>query len=120
MDRIDLFVGVPRLSSAEISEKSRGDSSADILERVISARALQAKRFGGTEKTNASMEGRELRDAGISKAAKDFALEAVDRLALSGRAHDRILKVARTIADLAGAETVETEHVAEAVGYRMR
>lgn len=120
LDRIDLFVGVPRLSSAEISEKPRGDASAEMLERVKRARARQADRFGNTEKTNSAMEGREARNAGLTDDARKFALDAVDRLALSGRAHDRILKVARTIADLAGSETVEAEHVAEAVGYRAR
>lgn len=66
------------------------------------------------------MTAKDLDSCGFSSAATSLALESVDRLALSGRAHDRIRKVARTIADLAGSDTVEAEHVAEAVGYRQR
>lgn len=120
LDRIDLFVGVPRLSSGEIASKNRGDGSAEIVKRVEKARERQFERFGNRMKTNASMSAKDLENAGFSEAAKTLALESVDRLGLSGRAHDRIRKVARTVADLAGSETVEAEHVAEAVAYRRR
>ena len=66
------------------------------------------------------MTPKELDACGFSSAATALVLESVDRLGLSGRAHDRVRKVARTIADLAGSDTVESEHVAEAVGYRQR
>jgi magnesium chelatase family protein len=120
LDRIDLFVGVPRLSSSEIATKNRGTTSSEILARVQEARAKQAKRFGNTSKTNAAMEEKDFRHAGFSIEALKFALEAVDRLGLSGRAHNRIRKIARTIADLAGSDSVVIEHMAEAVGYRAR
>ena len=92
----------------------------EILERTVRARSAQAERFGNRLKTNASMTSKDLEACGFSSAATALALESVDRLGLSGRAHDRIRKVARTIADLAGSDTVEAEHVAEAVGYRQR
>lgn len=66
------------------------------------------------------MTSKDLDSCGFSSAATSLALDSVDRLGLSGRAHDRIRKVARTIADLAGSDTVEAEHVGEAVGYRQR
>ncbi|MFZ3233318.1 MAG: hypothetical protein WA194_07550 [Patescibacteria group bacterium] len=91
-----------------------------MLERTVAARKRQAERFGNSVKTNAAMNSKDLDSCGFSSAATALALESVDRLGLSGRAHDRIRKVARTIADLADSDTVEAEHVAEAVGYRQR
>lgn len=83
LDRIDLFVGVPRLSSIEISEKRGRTSSSEILKRVIDARNRQFARFGTREKTNASVSKNELENQAFSKEAATLALESVDRLRLS-------------------------------------
>lgn len=80
LDRIDLFVGVPRLSSAEIGSRKRGDATKDILNRVIRARTIQYERFGTWEKTNASLSGKDLAGLDFSKEAASVALESVDRL----------------------------------------
>jgi magnesium chelatase family protein len=121
LDRIDLFVPVPRLSAEELASKAPGEASADIRERVTKARQRQKARFGDATRTNATLSNREL-DYFLraSPDAERFLLSSVDRLKLSSRAFFRIKKVARTIADLASSDTVTPEHVAEAVGYRER
>jgi len=120
LDRIDLHVEVPALTYEQLASTSVGEPSAAIHARVSAARARQRQRFAGTNiRINARMSGRqarrwcELPDAG----AQLLAL-AITRLGFSARGHDRILKVARTIADLAGADTINSEHIAEAVQYR--
>jgi magnesium chelatase family protein len=120
LDRIDLHLDVPALSYAELAAGREGEPSAAIRARVVAARARQTQRFSGTDvRVNARMSGRQARrwcvlpDAG----ARLLGL-AVTRLGLSARAHDRILKVARTIADLAEREHIATEHLAEAIQYR--
>lgn len=83
LDRMDMFVGVPRLSSSEIAAKREGRTSADTLDRVLAARAKQRARFGNSVKTNASMLPNELQLAGFSREAANFAVDAVDRFGLS-------------------------------------
>lgn len=120
LDRIDLQVEVPALTAEEIGSLQPGESSASIRERVEKARAIQQERFRRSAlRCNAEMAGRHLRrwcelDAG-SRRMLETALEA---MGLSARAWDRILKVARTIADLSGEEKLSSEHVAEAIQYR--
>ena len=120
MDRIDLQVEVPRVPYRALEGRADGRSSAEMLERVGKARAVQARRFRGTPvRTNAAMDGPLLREHAAPERDGERVLErAVERFGLSARAHARILKVARTIADLEGEDRVRADHVAEAVQYR--
>jgi magnesium chelatase family protein len=120
LDRIDLHLEIPTLPTAELMGGNAGEISAAIRDRVLAARARQMARFAGTATyANSRMNGRQTRRfcALPPEAARLLGL-AVTRLGLSARAHDRLLRVARTIADLAGADAIATEHVAEAIQYR--
>jgi magnesium chelatase family protein len=115
LDRIDLHIEVPALPYAELRGKDDSATSAEIRERVVRARAIQQERGS----YNADIPVRQLRKLCELDEAGERILEmAVRRMGLSARAHDRILKVARTIADLDSAERVTAKHLAEAVQYR--
>jgi magnesium chelatase family protein len=120
LDRIDLHVEVPQVKFREMSEARPGEASAAIRDRVIAARGRQQARFAGTRVTcNARMGTRELKAfCAIDEAAAELLKFAMSDLNLSARAYDRILKVARTIADLAGCEQISSEHISEAIQYR--
>ncbi|MFI3248288.1 MAG: YifB family Mg chelatase-like AAA ATPase [Rikenellaceae bacterium] len=123
LDRIDLHVEVSPLSIQQINEEREEESSAVIRERVVRARAIQTKRFAGLEqllvRTNAMMTSRMLRDfCPLDGPSRKMLEMAMERLQLSARAYDRIIKVARTIADLDGEEQILSLHIAEAIGYR--
>lgn len=121
MDRIDMHIEVTPVDSAELQRPAPGEPSAVIRERVVQARAIQQRRFAGTDgvRTNARMTPALLRSCCALDGKSERLLgQAMERLALSARAYDRILKVARTIADLDGRERIEAADVAEAVGYR--
>jgi magnesium chelatase family protein len=116
LDRIDLFVHVPRLTRQELRGGEVGETSGEIRARVAAAREAQLARQGVS---NATLAGRELRVAcTLGGDAETLFSRAIDRMELSGRAHDRVLRVSRTIADLAGDEQIAIEHVAEALNYR--
>ncbi|MEW6556137.1 MAG: YifB family Mg chelatase-like AAA ATPase [Elusimicrobiota bacterium] len=121
MDRIDLHIDVPSVKFEELSDTMAADSSADIRKRIVKARQIQKERFK-TEKNiycNAHMESKQIKFyCEIGDESKKLLKHAMDKLGFSARAHDRILKVARTIADLAGSSGVETSHIAEAIQYR--
>jgi magnesium chelatase family protein len=121
LDRIDLQVEMPALSSAELRTCADGEPSAAVRIRVERARRLQRQRFPGKPACcNAQMTAGELRRHCALEPAGERLLEAaLDRLALSARAYGRILKVARTLADLAGEEHVRAAHLAEAIQYRL-
>lgn len=117
LDRIDIHVEVPRLPYEDMARRAAAEPSAEIRTRVEAARRLQRERLGGG--SNAAMPAKLLRDlCGLDDAGRSVLGAAVARLHLSARAHDRILRVARTIADLAGASRVGLDHLAEAIGYR--
>lgn len=117
LDRIDLHVEVPRLGGGALSRLPAGEASVRVRERVTAARSRQVERAG---RPNARLEGERLRrDVAVSEAAQQLLDEAAERFGLSARAHDRIRRVARTIADLAGCRDVEAGHLAEAIGYRV-
>lgn len=120
LDRVDLQLSVPRLSRAELLASGSGEPSARIGERVREARERQRARLAGTPWTcNAQVDGPTARRlARLTDAARDLLASAVEGLLLSGRGFDRTLKVARTVADLAGSERVDAPHVAEALSYR--
>ena len=119
LDRIDLHVEVPPVKFREMSAQADGESSATIRERVIASRSIQSKRFEGKIACNARMQPRDLkRHCTLDDSTRDLLKMAMEELDLSARAYDRILKVARTIADLTGAESLGVEHVSEAIQYR--
>ena len=119
LDRIDLHVEVPPVKFREMSAQAGGENSATIRARVIASRQIQSKRFGGKITCNARMQSRDLqRHCALDDSTRDLLKMAMEELDLSARAYDRILKVARTIADLAGAESLGVEHVSEAIQYR--
>ena len=121
MDRIDLHVEVTPVTPQELSAAAPGEASAAVRERVIRARAVQEARFGGVEgvHTNSMMNRAMLREHCRLDAASAALLErAMERLSLSARAYDRILKAARTIADLAGRADIVQADIAEAINYR--
>lgn len=121
LDRIDLHIEVAKVSFEELSSRSAGESSARVRDRVIEAREIQSRRFMGIKGVycNAQMSTRMLRKiCKIDKAGSDLLKKAINRLGLSARAYDRILKVSRTIADLDHLENICPRHLAEAIQYR--
>ena len=121
LDRIDLHVEVTPVAFSELSNQTNSETSAIIRERVIQARAMQAKRYDGQAGiyANAQMSSKQLRTVCvIGQAGEQLLKKAMERLNLSARAYDRILKVSRTIADLAGSADIKPEHLAEAIHYR--
>jgi len=121
MDRIDLHVEVRPLPLAQMNDQQPAEKSATIRQRVIKAREIQANRFKGTEGlyTNAQMSSSQLKEyCMIDKNCELLLLNAMQRLQLSARAYDRILKMARTIADLAASDDIEIDHLTEAIQYR--
>ena len=121
MDRIDLQVEVEALPVEEMTKAPRGESSASIRERVIRARQIQEQRFAGIKgiHCNAQMTTALLqKHAQLDAESTERLRSAMKRLDLSARAYDRILKVARTIADLEGSEEIKPWHIGEAIGYR--
>jgi magnesium chelatase family protein len=122
LDRIDIYVDVPRVNYEKLSGSRLGEPSGAIRERVIATRARQAKRFRGTHcLTNADMGATEIRQyCDLDAAGQSLMKAAVRQLQLSARSYHRVLKLARTIADLGGAETIGAAHLAEAIQYRPR
>jgi magnesium chelatase family protein len=121
LDRIDLHIEVSPVKFREISSERTGELSSQIRDRVIAARQRQQRRFADKPKItcNARMGSRELKSyCALDEPTIELLKFAMADLNLSARAYDRILKVARTIADLAGVETIAGEHVSEAIQYR--
>jgi magnesium chelatase family protein len=120
LDRIDLHIEVPAVPFEELSASADGTSSAEMRQQVKGVRQAQQQRFGpGSVALNGSMSTRQLRRHCVLDAeGKSLLRAAMDELGLSARAHDRILRVARTVADLEGSDAIQAEHVVEAIGYR--
>jgi magnesium chelatase family protein len=121
LDRIDLHVEVTPVSFSELSNHTKGEPSTNIRERVIKAREIQAERYKQSPGVygNAQMSSQQLRQiCVIGQAGEALLKRAMEKLNLSARAYDRILKVSRTIADLAASEEIKVEHLAEAIQYR--
>ena len=122
MDRIDIHIDVPAVKFNELRGKGvpAGESSQTVRERVIAAREVQTARFGNNGVfSNSAMTPAQIRKHCALDAESEMLLEkAMHRQGLSARAHDRILKVSRTIADLAGSENIDSTHISEAINYR--
>ena len=120
LDRIDLIVEVPALSFQEISRRVPAEPSSEIRKRVVAARNIQRLRYDGCKSTvNASMEPAQMRQwCALDDAGSELMKAAFQTMRLTARSYDRVLRVARTIADLAGSENIEAMHIAEAVQYR--
>jgi magnesium chelatase family protein len=120
LDRIDLHLELPAVAYAELAQNQAGEPSQTIRERVLSARAVQAERFAKLGiRLNAQMSAKQIRRfCPLPPDAQRLLALAMARLGLSARGHDRLLKVARTIADVEGRSTITAEHLAEAIQYR--
>ena len=121
LDRIDIHIEVPAVKYKELRGEASAEDSAAVRERVIRARRIQMERFAGEKRVyaNAQMPPKLIRKyCAISADGEKLLENAVTRLGLSARAHDRILKVARTVADLDAADGIEPRHLGEAIQYR--
>jgi magnesium chelatase family protein len=121
LDRIDIHIEVAAVPFKELSTGPRGTDSATMRQQVDAARARQTARFGGaTKQTNGQMTSRQVREiCKLDASSRDLLESSVNDAGLSARAHDKILRVARTIADLDDSDAIKQEHVGEAVNYRM-
>jgi magnesium chelatase family protein len=121
LDRIDIHIEVTPVPFDKLSDDRKGETSVEIRERVTRARDIQTKRFSKSETVhyNAQMNTKQIRKhCVLDEGSKVLLKTAMERLNLSARAYDRILKVSRTIADLEGSETVNGSHISEAIQYR--
>jgi magnesium chelatase family protein len=121
LDRIDIHIEVTPVPFEKLSEDRKGETSVEIRKRVTAARKLQTERFKESDAVhyNAQMNTKQIRKYCIlDDASKQLLKTAMERLNLSARAYDRILKVSRTIADLEGVEEVNGSHIGEAIQYR--
>lgn len=120
LDRMDLHVEVPRVKLDQLQEHTGGENSVSLKEKVIKARDIQQRRFARSKiKLNSQMRPSDVRKyCSLDKTSQDLLRSVFDRLHLSARAYDRVLKIARTIADLEGSEHIKTAQLAEALQYR--
>jgi magnesium chelatase family protein len=121
LDRIDIHIEVPAVPYKELASQTPGTSSQSMREQVERARQIQRTRYAGTAtRYNAHMNHRQLRHhATIDEPTQNILKAAMSDLGLSARAHDKVLRVARTIADLEGATNIAANHLSEAINYRM-
>lgn len=124
LDRIDIFIDVPRVAYEKLEGSTAGEPSVDVRQRVERARSVQLQRFAGTPLiANAEMTPTDVRrfcQDVLEDDARSLLRLATTQLGLSARAFHRVLKLARTIADLGGCQTLSSAHVAEAIQYRHR
>ena len=122
MDRMDIFVDVPRVEYEKLVTPAVSESSADVSQRINAARVVQWARFNDAQvTTNSDMGSTEVWDhCQLDSSAKSLLQVAMRQLSLSARGFHRVLKVSRTIADLAGSDVIKTSHLAESLQYRPR
>ena len=121
LDRIDIHIEVPAVPFEELSSGIKGTSSEVMRQSVEQARGRQAARFQGSSSSyNAMMSSRELREyCPLDARSRNLLRDSCNELGLSARAHDKILRVARTIADLEDSDQIDSHHLQEAINYRM-
>lgn len=121
MDRIDLHIDVPKVKFDDLASEGKEETSADIRKRVNAARIIQRERFKKESiYNNASMSSKHIKKfCQIDDESKRLLSFAINKFGMSARAYDRILKVGRTITDLAKDENIKSEHIAEAIQYRI-
>ena len=120
LDRLDIHVEVPAVEYEELTGKADGETSAEIRKRVEAARALQQERYKGTGvNCNARLTSALIQKYCVLTPLADKVLkEAFERMGMSARSYDRILKIARTVADLDGAESIDVQHISQAIRFR--
>jgi magnesium chelatase family protein len=119
LDRMDIVIEVPAVSYEELSAKEQSETSSAVRERVSEARTRQRARFGGSGPPSAHLNPEQMQEVcALDEAGDKLMRSAFDRLGLTARAHSRVLKVARTVADIAGCENIAPVHLAEALQYR--
>ena len=119
LDRIDIVVEVPAVRFEDLRRRAEAERSASVKSRVDAARKIQQKRFASGNMCNARMNTEQMRKyCALDEASADLMKQAFDAMGLTARSYDRILKVARTVADLDGSEYIEPRHIAEAIQYR--
>ncbi len=121
LDRIDIHIEVPAVAYRELKSEQAGSTSELMRESVVQAREVQTRRFvSSTTRSNARMTSRQLRKfCEVDSEGEELMKAAMSELGLSARAHDKVLRVARTIADLEGSETIRAFHLSEAINYRL-
>jgi magnesium chelatase family protein len=120
LDRIDMHIEVPAVTYQDLSAAALGTSSAEMRTAVVSARTIQRGRFDGTARNNAHMTPPQLRaHCKLDADCANLLRAAMSELGLSARAHDKVLRVARTIADLDASDSLRPAHLSEAINYRM-
>ena len=119
LDRIDIVVEVPSVHFEDLRARAEAEPSAEVRKRVNAARKIQNQRFGDGSMCNARMGPSEMRQyCVLNEESAQLMKDAFEAMGLTARSYDRILKVARTVADLDGSETIEPQHIAEAIQYR--
>ena len=121
MDRIDIHIEVPAVAYRKLRFTANGLSSAQMRDHVLTARARQTQRFGpDSTVSNSTMPSRQIHKfCQLDQTCETILKQAMDELGLSARAHDKLLKLSRTIADLAETENIRPEHLSEAIQYRL-
>jgi magnesium chelatase family protein len=121
LDRIDIHIEVPAVAYRELKSARPGTTSAEMRQAVVAAREIQARRFHRTQaRTNARMTPRQVRQyCELDHEGEELMKTAMSELGLSARAHDKVLRVARTVADLEASSTIRAHHLSEAINYRL-